>query len=104
MVFVSFQINTVDLGVVVGQSRRPIKIGHFEERSLHAAHETELVAVDEMVAAFDSFQRCVWIKGAGLKAVEAKELVFLGVEIGHVEEELGVFYNKWHVAVKAEHP
>ena len=103
LVFVAFQIDSVDLGVVVSQTCRPIKVRYAEEGPLHTAHKAELVTLDEVIAALEVFDACVRVEGTGLEAVEAEELVFLGVEIGHIEEELGVFYDIRHVAIEAEH-
>ena len=103
LAFITLKVDAVDFGVIVGQACRPVEVRHAKEGALHAANKTELVAVDEMVAALDAFNTCVWVKSTGLEAVEAEELVFLGIEIGHIKEEFRVFDDVRHIAVEAEY-
>ena len=107
--FITFQVDAVDFGVVIGQTGSPIKMGHVEEGTLHAAHEAELITVDKMIAALadrvtDQLKVVHHrVGGASLETVEAKELVFLGVEIGDVDKEFGVLHHVGHVAIEAEY-
>ena len=100
-------------GIEIAQTCTPVEVRLSENRSLHAAHKTQLIAVDEVIAALDFFIQRIRIDemrllhygvvGAGLVAVEAEELVLVGVEISQVEEELGVFEDIGQVAIETEH-